>query len=149
MKKQFTISVFLFLWTTIILAQSEAMWLRYPAISPDGNTIVFSYQGDLWKTSSSGGEAVPMTLHEGHDFQPVWSNDGTQIAFASHRYGNYDIFLMPSTGGKATRLTYHSSNDFPSSFSPDDQTVLFTSGRLDAATTVSYTHLTLPTTPYV
>jgi len=144
MNKQFTLSVFLFLWTTIILAQSEAMWLRYPAISPDGNTIVFSYQGDLWKTSSKGGEATPMTLHEGHDFQPVWSNDGTRIAFASHRYGNYDIFLMPSTGGKATRLTYHSSNDFPSSFSPDDQTVLFTSGRLDAATNQQFPSGVLP-----
>jgi len=93
---------------------------------------------------SSGGAAMPLTLHEGHDYQPVWSNDGQQIAFASHRYGNFDVYIMPSGGGKATRLTYHSSGDFPSSFSPDNQSVLFTSSRLDAATNQQFPSGVLP-----
>ena len=92
--------------------------------------LYFSHKGDLWKVATTGGMATPITLHEAHDFQPVWSNDGSQIAFASNRYGNFDIYIMPSNGGEATRLTYHSSSDYPGSFTPDDQSIVFTSSRL-------------------
>jgi tricorn protease len=57
------------------VAQSPS-WLRYPSISPDGKTIVFTYKGDLYKVASTGGAATPLTMHEAHDFMPVWSNDG-------------------------------------------------------------------------
>ena len=145
MMKKLTLVFILFLsFLEISLGQSEALWLRYPAISPDGNSIVFSYKGDLWKVETSGGLAMPLTLNEGHDFQPVFSNDGKQIAFASHRYGNFDVYLMPSSGGKATRLTYHSSSDYPSGFSPDNQSVLFTSSRLDAAANQQFPSGVLP-----
>ena len=40
-------------------AQENPLWLRYPAISPDGKTVVFSYQGDLYRVSSAGGQASP------------------------------------------------------------------------------------------
>ena len=60
---------------TIGAAEEPALWLRYPAISPDGRTIVFSYRGDLYRVASSGGEAAPLTLHEAHDTRPVWSPD--------------------------------------------------------------------------
>ena len=62
---------------------------------------------------------------------PVWSKDGSQLAFASNRFGNYDIFIMPSNGGTAQRLTYHSSNDYPHSFTKSNQ-ILFTSSRIDS-----------------
>src|SRR5690349_6570822 len=105
-------------------AQQTPLWLRYPAISPDGKTIVFSYKGDLFKVPSTGGDAIALTLHEAQDFMPVWSHDGKQIAFASDRYGNFDVFVMPSQGGEARRLTYNSVNDLPYDFTPDDSHVL-------------------------
>src|SRR5262245_30250542 len=71
-----------------------ASWMRYPAISPDGRTIVFTYKGDLYKVASSGGAATALTTHTAHDFMPVWSHDGKQIAFASDRYGNFDVFVV-------------------------------------------------------
>ncbi|MBK9271080.1 MAG: PD40 domain-containing protein [Saprospiraceae bacterium] len=114
-------------------AQQEALWLRYPSISPDGKTILFSYQGDLYSVSSEGGVATPLTVHEAYDFMPVWSHDGRQIAFASDRYGNFDVFVMPATGGSAQRLTYHSAGEFPSDFSSNDQEVIYSSSQLDAA----------------
>jgi Tol biopolymer transport system component/C-terminal processing protease CtpA/Prc len=121
-----------------VIGQEVPLWMRYPALSPDGKNIVFSYQGDLYKVETSGGLATPLTLHEAHDYMPVWSHDGTKIAFASNRYGNFDVYIMPSTGGKAERLTYHSSSDFPTDFSSDDGSVLFYSSRLDAASNQQY-----------
>lgn len=125
-------------------AQDNPLWLRYPSISPDGKTIVFSYKGDLYRMPSTGGQAYPLTLHEAHDFMPVWSHDGKSIAFASDRYGNFDVFVMPSEGGEAKRLTYHSSNDLPSDFSADDKTILFSSVRQDAFSSAQFPYGRMP-----
>jgi tricorn protease len=114
-------------------AQEAPSWLRYPAISPDGETIVFTYKGDLFKVPAAGGTAIPLTLHEAHDFMPVWSHDGKSIVFASDRYGNFDLFSMPATGGPARRLTAHSAPEYPYEFSADDKTVYFGATRQDAA----------------
>ncbi|MEP6846059.1 MAG: peptidase S41, partial [Panacibacter sp.] len=120
--------------TSFTFAQTNVpSWLRYPSISPDGKTIAFAYKGDLYKVPSTGGAALPLTLHEAHDFMPVWSHDGKWIAFASDRYGNFDIFIMPSVGGEAKRLTFHSAGEVPYDFSPDDKSVIFGAARMDAA----------------
>ena len=75
------------LWAGILLsglaatARAEtALWLRYPAISPDGSTIAFSYRGDLWRVPVGGGQATQLTVHTAHDRMPVWSPDGSRIA---------------------------------------------------------------------
>jgi tricorn protease len=112
-------------------AQHDPLWLRYPAISPDGKTIVFSYKGDIYKVGAAGGNAIPLTVHEAHDYMPVWSRDGKSLAFASDRYGNFDIYIMPSAGGEAKRLTYHSANDYPYDFTADGKNVIFGTQRND------------------
>jgi len=109
--------------------KESPLWLRYPAISPDGQTILFCYQGDIYRVAATGGQAVPLTIGEAYDYSPVWSHDGQRIAFASDRFGNFDVFVMPAGGGEAVRLTWHSAADVPSSFSTDDQRVLFSSIR--------------------
>ncbi len=106
-------------------------WFRAPAISPDGSTIVFTHGGDLYSVPVEGGRAMPLTLDPGDETRPVWSRDGSTIAFASDRFGNYDVFIMPATGGEATRLTFHSADDFPTDFTPGGDAVLFESARLD------------------
>ena len=119
-------------------AQDGPSWLRYPAISPDGQSVLFCYKGDIYKVSSSGGQAIPLTISESYEFAPVWSHDGKLIAFASDRYGNFDVFIMPASGGEATRLTCHSANDIPSSFTADDRRILFTSTHQDLVTNVQF-----------
>ena len=57
-------------------AQFTPLWMSTPSISPDGKTIVFIYKGDLYKVSAQGGNAMPLTLHKGHDKSPIWSKDG-------------------------------------------------------------------------
>ena len=133
------ISLFTLLFVCIAFSQnSNPLWLRYSAISPDGKTILFNYQGDIYKVPVSGGNAIPMTLSESYEYNPVWSHDGKQIAFASNRYGNFDVFVMDASGGEAKRLTYHSTNEVPSDFSKDNQKIIFSGLRQDLHTNVQF-----------
>ncbi|MCL1894331.1 MAG: S41 family peptidase [Holophagaceae bacterium] len=113
-------------------------WLRYPSISPDGKTIVFCYQGDIYSVASSGGLATPLTLGQSYNTRPVWSPDGNTLAFASDRYGSFDVFVMPASGGMAKRLTFHSASNVPSAFTHDGQQVLFTSNRISTASDLQF-----------
>lgn len=132
MKRQLIVLFALLAMTLPGVADDAPLWMRYPAISPDGSAIVFSYKGDLFRVPSTGGVAVPLTLTDDHEFMPVWSHDSERIAFASDRTGNDDIYVMPAQGGTAVRITFHSSDDYPSDFTPDNRAVLFSSTRLDA-----------------
>lgn len=113
-------------------AAEMASWMRYPAISPDGRTIAFSYRGNLWKVASIGGVATPLTVGLFHNTMPVWSPDGTRLAFASERNGNFDVYVVAAEGGEAVRLTTHSADEIPASFTPDGKSVLFSAAILDA-----------------
>ena len=120
------------------LAQNTPLWLRYPAISPDGKTIAFGYKGDIYRVDAAGGVAVPLTIHEAQDMMPVWSHDGKNIAFSSDRYGNFDVFTMPSAGGSPIRLTHFSGPDYPYDFTPDNKSVVFGSPRHPPAESVRF-----------
>lgn len=106
-------------------------WIRYQSISPNGQQIVFTYKGDLYVVPTAGGDAKQITFHEAHDYTPVWSKDGEHIAFASDRYGNFDVYSMSAEGGAAKRLTFHSNDESPFAFSSDDQSVIFGAQRMD------------------
>ncbi len=105
--------------------------MQQPAISPDGQWIAFEYKGNIFKVTATGGPATPLTINKAYNGYPVWSHDGKKIAFASDRFGNFDVFVMPATGGEASRLTSASSKDIPYDFSPDDSTVYFGAMRHD------------------
>ena len=117
-----------------VSGNSNSYWFRHTAISPDGKSIAFSHQGDLFVVATKGGLARALTTNDAWDGHPVWSRDGRQIAFASDRHGNLDIFLMPAEGGKAKRLTHHSADDIPADFAVVGDAVLFSSARNDSAT---------------
>jgi len=123
----------LFLSPVPLSSQTVPQWDRYPAISPDGSTIVFTYRGDLYRIPAAGGTAVALTSHPAHDFMAVWSHDGSRIAFASNRHGNFDVYVMSAAGGEPTRLTVHSADEYPYTFDVGDESVLFGAARQDAA----------------
>jgi Tol biopolymer transport system component/C-terminal processing protease CtpA/Prc len=133
--KLFLVNVFLLL-TGISFASED--WMRYSSISPDGKSIAFSYQGDLFTVDVNGGEAKQITSHTAYDYLPVWSNDSKSIAFASNRFGNFDVFLVDKDGGVPSRLTFHSSNDYPYDFTPSNDKIVFLSNRLDQSSSVQF-----------
>jgi tricorn protease len=109
--------------------EKQLIGARYPAISPDGKQIAFSYMGDIWKVSSEGGKAQRLTDHVAYDREPIWSPDGKWLAFTSNRRGNNDVYLMNAEGGVPRQLTFHSGNDAATDFTPDGKWIVFNSNR--------------------
>jgi tricorn protease len=110
-------------------AQEPIRFARTPDISPDGKHVAFSYLGDIWIVETIGGVARHVTMHEKHDFEPVFSPDGRHLAFSSNRHGSYDVFVVPVQGGRPKRLTHDSADDHVTGWSPDGKKVLFSSSR--------------------
>ncbi|MCC6466034.1 MAG: PD40 domain-containing protein [Planctomycetes bacterium] len=102
---------------------------RFPSLSPDGKTVVFTLWGDLWSMPSAGGRASRLTFHEAYDTRPLITPDGREIVFLSDRAGSYDIWVMPIDGGAPRRLTFHAAADVPTGFTTDGKHVLFYSTR--------------------
>lgn len=123
---------FLLVLTSLAMSQDTVRFARTPTISPDGATVAFSYKGDIWSVSASGGVARPITMHEAHDIGPVFSPDGRSIAFSSNRHGSYDVFVIAAEGGRPRRLTFDSAADNAVGWSPDGSSVLFVSNRSTA-----------------
>ncbi len=86
----------------------EARLLRFPATN--GNDIVFSYAGDLYKVSARGGEAKRLTSHVGYEMFPRFSPDGKTIAFTGQYDGNTEVYTIPADGGEPLRVTYTATN---------------------------------------
>ncbi len=133
MKRLIVFLLFISLPATVHAQQDQLIGARYPALSPDGTQIAFSYMGDVWTVPTSGGKAVRLTNHDAYDMQPLWSPDGQSIVFSSNRFGANDIFIMPVRGGEARRLTYHSGNDVATDLSADGAWVYFTSSRASSS----------------
>lgn len=114
------------------------LWLRDVKISPDGNTIAFTYKGDIYTVPAIGGDAKRITSAPSYESVPIWSADGKKIAFASDRNGNMDIFVVDAKGGTPQRLTFNSTNETPESFNPEGTEVIFSASIQDPASSAMF-----------
>ncbi|MEM9076756.1 MAG: PDZ domain-containing protein [Bacteroidota bacterium] len=130
MNKNFAIPlILLFTFFQIIPghAQTETKLMRQPALSD--TQIAFVYAEDLWVANRDGSNPKRLTIDEGIESSPIFSPDGSMIAFNAEYDGNVDVYIVPSTGGIPKRLTWHPYLDLLRDFTPDGKNVLFASRR--------------------
>ena len=137
MKKKTLLAAALLGASGMAMAQAP-LWLRNPQISPNGQEILFTYKGDIYKVPVAGGQALQLTTLSSYETAPIWSPDGKQIAFASDRKGNFDVWVMPASGGTAKQLTFNSASETPTTFSPDGKWVYFSAAIQDQARSIMF-----------
>src|SRR5256712_7932037 len=125
--------------TTIVLALApmartangpdvtDTKMLAQPAVSADH--VAFIYAADLWVADLDGKNVRRLTGDLGRESSPVFSPDGSLIAFSAQYEGNTDVYIVPVAGGVPRRLTWHPGPDIVQGFTPDGKSVLFTSAR--------------------
>jgi tricorn protease len=94
--------------------------------------IAFSFAGELWSVPREGGTARRLVSGQLANFHPIFSPDGTQIAFTGVYDGNPDVYVVAAIGGEPRRLTYNPMPDTAVGWSPDGTHVLFSSYRQTA-----------------
>lgn len=110
-------------------AAEPPLLLQQPTLSQ--TQVVFAFAGDLWTVSREGGEAKQLTAGIGIERDPVFSPDGTMIAFTGEYDGNTDVYIVPAAGGVPKRLTYHPGPDQVVTWSRDGRRIIFQSPRGD------------------
>ncbi|MFB9842167.1 S41 family peptidase [Mucilaginibacter ginsenosidivorans] len=133
MKKLYLSFFTIILFGNLVTAQSqETYFTSYPTLTPDGKTVIFSYEGDLWKAEIGNPVASRLTAMQGEETSPRVSPDGKWLAFSSNQFGNNDVYLMPLAGGEIKQLTFHDANDQVDSWSWDSKSIYFTSNRYNS-----------------
>jgi serine/threonine-protein kinase len=99
-----------------------------PRISPDGTRIALDARdsgNDIWIWDLARRTLSRLTNDPANDLNPLWTNDGRRIVFASSRNGNPNLYLQSADGtGTPERLTDSVLPQFPTSISPDEKRIV-------------------------
>ncbi len=101
--------------------------MRYADVHKD--KVVFTYEGDLWLASATGGDARRITSDPGEERYAKFSPDGAKIAFTGQYDGGVDVYVMDAEGGVPARLTWYPSANLVLGWTPDGKGILFRSRR--------------------
>src|SRR6266536_1568914 len=122
MKPKLLLNLLLFISYCLNAQTKEVYFLSQPCLTPDGQTVIFSFEGDLWKANVKDGNATRLTGMQGYETNARVSPDGKWIAFSGTQYGNSDVYVMPFEGAdiqsykpktkKYTRYTDWQGKDF-------------------------------------
>jgi Tol biopolymer transport system component/C-terminal processing protease CtpA/Prc len=104
-----------------------------PGISPDGREIAFASGGDLWVVDAAGGTARLLVAHPATESRPLFSPDGTRLAFVSNRTGNGDLYVLTLASGDLLRVTYGDQLDQLDAWSADGRWLYFTTSAYEVA----------------
>lgn len=98
-----------------------------PRFSIQGRIVFQSnFDGDNEIYLITGNQLIRLTDNDWNDEYPVWSPDGTRIAFTANPRGNYDIFVMNSNGSDITPITAFPSDEKTLSWFPDGKSIAYT-----------------------
>ncbi|PYV62853.1 MAG: peptidase S41, partial [Acidobacteria bacterium] len=116
---------------------AQTKLLRFPDVH--GDKVVFTYGGDLWLASTSGGSATRLTAHPGLELFAKFSPDGKWIAFTGQYDGDEQVYVIPVGGGVPKQLTFYPArgpltprwgyDNQVYGWTPDGKSVIFRSGR--------------------
>jgi tricorn protease len=119
---------------TLVHGQTKPLpALAEPSLAPDRPEVAFVSGGDIWTVPLNGGEARLLVSHPATESRPVYSPDGSSVAFSSTRTGNGDVYVLNLGGGQLKRLTFSDSPERVEGWSHDGQWIYFSSTRTDIA----------------
>lgn len=101
-----------------------------PDVERSGAFLVYasrqhSERFDIYRKTVEGRTVTQLTADAADDIMPVLSPDGSHVAFASNRNGNWDVFVMPTVGGPATQVTFESDDEVQPTWSPEGDRLAF------------------------
>ena len=110
-------------------ATVTASQVRSPAVSPDGDQVVFTAFDRLWIRDLPEGEATRLTEADVGEFHPQWSPDGASVVYVTwdDSEGGH-IMRMPASGGAPTRLTATAAMYYNVAWSPDGERIVASRG---------------------
>lgn len=94
------------------------MDIKYAAWSPDGKKITLSSGGNIYEVNPDGTGLEQLTS-TGKDMMPVWSRDGSRIAFISERDGVREVYTMAVDGSAQVRETDNDIDEIGLSWGPE------------------------------
>ena len=121
--------LFTLLFAGLALAQNTARHLLLQTPTLSATRIAFAYGGDIWIVSREGGTAQRLVTGTDLLSSPIFSPDGSMVAYSGNYSGNTDVYVVPSAGGEPRRLTYHPGPDVAVGWTPDGKSILFRSRR--------------------
>lgn len=129
MKKLALLSLLVSVGTSLLPAQSEPpLLLQSPSLSK--TAIAFAYGSSLWTVPRDGGDARRLVVGDpGVASGPLFSPDGSLVAFTGNFDTNEDVYVVPAAGGTPRRLTMHPGTDVALAWTPDGKRILFRSSR--------------------
>jgi Tol biopolymer transport system component/C-terminal processing protease CtpA/Prc len=104
-----------------------------PAIAPDRSEIAFVSGGDIWVVPAAGGEAHLLVSHPATESRPMYSPDGTRVAFISNRAGSMDIWLLTLATGDVRQVTFDDGSEQLDGWSRDGNFIYFSTSAHDVA----------------
>jgi len=111
-----------------LAAQDKApLLLQSPTMSK--TQVAFAYGGDIWIVDRAGGDARRLVTGAGLNSGPMFSPDGTLVAYTGDYDGNQDVYVVAAAGGEPRRLTSHPDVDVVLGWTPDGKRILFRSTR--------------------
>ncbi len=128
MRRLIVVVIFVFFASALaVSADSGPLLLQNPTLSK--TQIAFNFGGDIWVVDRDGGDAQRLVTGTGTLSRPIFSPDGTEIAYTGNYDGNDDVYVVAASGGEPRRLTYHPSSDVAVGWTNDGKSILFRTTR--------------------